>query len=72
MTNNDTGAATALVIMIGHDEWRVYELGPAPYDRRGANSLVFESDGVMRRVRSYPENWRELSPEALVALSWTA
>jgi hypothetical protein len=72
MTSKDTGAATALVIMIGHDEWRIYELDPAFYDRRGAKTLVFESDGVIRRVRSYPDNWRQLSHEALLTLSWTA
>jgi hypothetical protein len=57
---------------VNHDEWRVYELGPASYDRRGSNTLVFESEGVIRRVRNYPENWRDLSVEELVALSWTA
>lgn len=72
MTNNATGAANALVIMIDHEEWRVYELGPAAYDRRGSNTLVFESDGVMRRVRSFPANWRELPVDVLAALSWTA
>lgn len=72
MTNNDTGAANALVITIDHEEWRIYELAPAPYDRRGANTLVFESDGVMRRIRSFPANWRELPADALLALSWTA
>ena len=72
MTNNDTGAANALVIRIEHEEWRVYELPPAAYDRRGCKTLVFESDGVMRRIRSFPANWRELPVDALVALSWTA
>jgi hypothetical protein len=72
MTNNETGATNALVIIVNHDEWRVYELGPASYDRRGSNTLVFESEGVIRRVRNYPENWRDLSVEELVALSWTA
>lgn len=72
MTNNDTGAANALVIIIDHEEWRIYELAPASYDRRGSNTLVFESEGVMRRVRSYPANWRELDVDALLSLSWTA
>ena len=70
MTNSATGAATALVIIVDHEEWRVYELGPASYDRRGSNTLVFESDGVMRRVRSFPANWRTLSIAELLALSW--
>ena len=70
MTSNETGAAHALVITLDHEEWRVYELLPASYDRRGGNTLVFETDGVIRRVRKFPENWRELSPAALLALSW--
>lgn len=72
MTSNETGAAHALVITIEHEAWRVYELAPASYDRRGGNTLVFETEGVIRRVRNYPDNWRELSPEALLALSWRA
>ena len=72
MTNNETGASNALVISVDHEEWRIYELAPASYDRRGSNTLVFESDGVMRRVRSYPADWRSLSPRELLALSWTA
>ena len=72
MTSNETGAAHALVINFEHELWRVYELEPASYDRRGSNTLVFETDGVMRRVRNYPADWRELSPDALLALSWTS
>jgi hypothetical protein len=72
MTSNATGAENALVITIDHEQWRVYELGPASYDRRAANTLVFESDGVMRRVRQFPADWRELSPASLFALSWKA
>jgi hypothetical protein len=72
MTSNATGASNALVITIDHEEWRVYELQPASYDRRGSNTLVFETDGVIRRVRNFPGNWRELPPEKLFALSWNA
>lgn len=72
MTSNETGAGNALVITLAQEEWRVYELEPASYDRRGSNTLVFETDGVMRRVRNYPADWRELSPDALLALSWTS
>jgi hypothetical protein len=72
MTNNETGAGNALVVSVDHEEWRIYELGPASYDRRGSNTLVFESDGVIRRVRNYPGDWRSLSPRELLALSWTA
>lgn len=72
MTKSEIGAATALVIIVDHEEWRVYELAGNSYDRRASNTLIFESDGVMRRVRSFPENWRELSPAELLTLSWTA
>ncbi len=72
MTNNATGASNALVILVEHEEWRIYELAPPVYDRRGSNTLVFESDGVVRRVRSFPEDWRDLSVSELLSLSWTA
>lgn len=72
MTTERVGAATALVIIVEHEEWRVYELPAASYDRRGSNTLVFESDTVVRRVRSFPETWRELSIPELLRLSWTA
>lgn len=47
--------------------WSVYEdqsasVGP---------SLIFECDKIARRVRDYPENWRDLSDAELVALSWS-
>jgi hypothetical protein len=32
--------------------------------------LVFDTSDTFRRVRQFPENWRELSPGELVALSW--
>ena len=50
--------------------WLVYELSGVSYDRR--RSLVFESDTSIRRVRSFPENWRSLPDEELLAISWSA
>lgn len=50
-------------------EWRVYELPPGVYDRRGAATLVFESADVFRRVRDYPAAWRTLSDGDLYAVS---
>ena len=47
--------------------WRVFELVMS-YDRRGP-SLVFETDGVVRRVRNYPADWRSLPDDELLALS---
>ena len=72
MTHNAIGAANALIIIVDHEEWRIYELAPGALDRRGSNTLIFESDGVIRRVRNYPANWRELSHAELLSLSWTS
>jgi hypothetical protein len=51
--------------------WLVFELAPTPFDRRNSPSLVFENDTTVRRVRVYPANWRTLSDDDLIALSWT-
>lgn len=51
----------ARILYAEGERWLVYEVMSA-YDRRGA-SLVFESENVVRRVRDYPANWREL-PDA--------
>lgn len=50
-------------------EWRVYERGgavgaPAP----GRNSLVFDAEGIVRRLWQYPSSWAELSDAALLGL----
>jgi hypothetical protein len=49
--------------------WLVREVPPSTYDRRGAPTLVFITDDVMRRVREYPSNWYELPDAQLYALS---
>jgi hypothetical protein len=49
--------------------WDVREVKNADYDRRGGQSLVFESANAFRRVRSYPENWFEWSDADLAVLS---
>lgn len=50
--------------------WVVREL-PAPAGAvvRCAPSLVFETEGLIRRVRSYPPDWSDLPPAELEALS---
>ena len=58
-------------ILVAGVLWLVYELPPSPFDRRSVPSLVFESDSAMRRVRTYPADWRSLSEKALIALSWS-
>lgn len=62
--------ATARIVPTDDGQWRVYELESGPYDRRSGRSLIFESDGVLRRVRDYPANWRELSDAQLMEVSW--
>jgi hypothetical protein len=62
---------TARRLMVDGVLWRVYELPPSTMDRRSTPSLVFEGDQAFRRVRNYPKDWRHLSDEALLRLSWT-
>lgn len=57
-------------IFIDGMPWLVYELPPSSFDRRTAPSLVFEAESTVRRVRSYPDDWRDLSDADLFALSW--
>ena len=49
--------------------WIVYEERPRGLEDRP--SLVFFGPGFARRVRRYPENWRELADDQLFSLSWT-
>jgi hypothetical protein len=49
--------------------WTVREFPPPSYDRRGRPSLMFASDEIMRRVRTYPANWADLSDAELLAVS---
>jgi hypothetical protein len=64
------GLAGCRTVDTDDGQWRVYELESGPYDRRSGCSLIFESDGVLRRVRDYPTNWRELSDTELMVVSW--
>jgi hypothetical protein len=69
--NSRRGTADGRTVHDAQGEtWHVYEVGGATYDRRA--SLIFESAWTVRRVRIYPANWRTLSDEELLALSWQA
>jgi hypothetical protein len=57
-------------IVVDRVRWLVYELAAPQLDRRSTPSLVFESEGTVRRVRNYPADWRALSDETLFELSW--
>jgi len=50
--------------------WQVHEMPFSNYDRRRGRSLIFWSEGAVRRVRSYPADWHELSDRDLALLSW--
>jgi hypothetical protein len=50
--------------------WQVREMPFSSYDRRSGRSLIFWSDGAVRRVRDYPADWHLLSDGELAKLSW--
>lgn len=53
----------------GGMHWTVREAAYPAYDRRHQTCLIFENDQVVRRVRTFPPNWRERSDDELYALS---
>ena len=57
-------------LIVDYVAWLVYELPPAPYDRRCTPSLIFENEYVIRRVRNFPAEWRALTDDELFKLSW--
>lgn len=57
-------------IIVDRVRWLVYELAAPVLDRRSTPSLVFESEGTVRRIRNYPADWRSLDDKELFALSW--
>jgi hypothetical protein len=51
--------------------WQVREYaGDGANGNGGDPCLVFESDSTVRRIRTFPAGWRELSSEDLLAVSW--
>ena len=64
-----SGAGPAPVHFVAPDysQWTVHEVyDPGPRGR----ALIFVSPAGFRRVRHYPENWRELAASELWELSW--
>ena len=55
-------------VLAENDVWCVYELQPTRYSPNRAGCLVFESTKVVRRVRDYPPNWRDLCDADLILL----
>ena len=58
----------AIHVTTGGIRWCVYEVPATAMDRRSTPSLVFETDDVVRRIRNYPPEWRDLTEEDLVRL----
>jgi hypothetical protein len=65
-----TARRAARQVVVEGMPWLVYELPSAPFDRRSTTSLVFETENTVRRVRTFPAGWRDLSDDDLFALSW--
>jgi hypothetical protein len=62
-----------LVVYCDQDgaRWQVREVDArAVPGARGARCLLFEAEGVVRRVWDYPADWMRLAPAELVSLSW--
>lgn len=51
------------------EPWFVFEHTP-DYDRRAGPTLVFMSELIVRRVRSFPADWLDLTDAALLEASW--
>ena len=56
-------------IRVNGREWTIREVVAPEYDRRAGTNLIFEASDIVRRVRCFPENWRELSEADLAELS---
>ena len=53
-------------------EWRVYEWTAGDTSPvAGRSSLIFDADGIVRRVWRYPDGWKGLSDDALLNLMET-
>ena len=58
---------------VGHDDhrrWIAYETAQQIGRTPARPYLIFESEKIMRRVRTFPTNWRELDDVSLERLSW--
>jgi hypothetical protein len=68
LQRRSVGTARIIVAADGR-EWIVREVPAPDFDRRQHATLVFEAPDVMRRVRQYPDNWRELTDAELYEVS---
>jgi len=49
-------------------EWHVYERGSATQSPSSGRSLIFDAEGIVRRLWHYPSGWAELPDDALLGL----
>jgi hypothetical protein len=49
-------------------EWQVYERASSTQSPSLGQSLIFDADGIVRRLWHYPSGWAELPDEALLGL----
>jgi hypothetical protein len=68
----DVSQAVRMFVDADGVSWRVHEQAFSEYDRRKGRSLIFSSDGAVRRVRDYPREWMTLTDAELSDLSWRA
>jgi hypothetical protein len=61
----------APVLLVDGVRWIVYEHAIV-YDRRATVTLLFECPERVRRVRTFPADWRRLSDEALFSTGQSA
>jgi hypothetical protein len=68
----EASGAPRVFVDVDGVRWHVHEQPFSEYDRRKGRSLIFASEGAVRRVRDYPEDWMSLTDDALADLSWKA
>jgi hypothetical protein len=67
-SDDGTGILGALrEFVIDGSAWRVFEF-QSPVTPESPARLTFGTNGVYRQTTSYPRNWRQVDPEALVLL----
>jgi hypothetical protein len=67
-TRHEWARANARSVLVDGVQWSVYELDTGPQEREVELMLLFESHGVVRRhVPIYPDDWRTVPAEQLVA-----
>ncbi|MDB4873993.1 MAG: hypothetical protein JWM41_439 [Gemmatimonadetes bacterium] len=58
--------------VIDGSAWRVFEF-KSPVSPDLPTRLTFETNGVYRQTTSFPPNWRQVDPEALILLiGWSS